>query len=165
MTPNTLAALTEFPSLLEAQFSAVPIELRHWRPGSWEGIPSERLTVVEQICHVRDIEIEGYQVRFQRTLTEDCPVLPDLAGEALAEQRNYARMTAADVLASFTAARAATIRTLRGLTKRELDRAAIFENRPTTLRGLVYYLCSHDYQHLAGLQWLLGRAQEARRGT
>jgi hypothetical protein len=27
----------------------------------------------------------------------------------------------------------------------------------TTLRGLVHYLCSHDQQHLAGMQWLLGR--------
>jgi hypothetical protein len=26
-----------------------------------------------------------------------------------------------------------------------------------TLRGLIYYLCSHDLQHLACLQWLLGR--------
>ena len=28
---------------------------------------------------------------------------------------------------------------------------------PLTLRSLVHYLCSHDQQHLAGLQWLLGK--------
>jgi hypothetical protein len=26
-----------------------------------------------------------------------------------------------------------------------------------TVRGLVHNLCSHDQQHLAGLQWLLAR--------
>ncbi len=35
-------------------------------------------------------------------------------------------------------------------------------NGPTTLRGLVHYLCSHDQQHLAGLQWLLGKIEAAR---
>jgi hypothetical protein len=31
-----------------------------------------------------------------------------------------------------------------------------------TLRALVHYLCSHDQQHLAGLQWLLGKLDAAR---
>jgi hypothetical protein len=26
----------------------------------------------------------------------------------------------------------------------------------------VHYLCSHDQQHLAGLQWLLGRIEAGR---
>jgi hypothetical protein len=26
----------------------------------------------------------------------------------------------------------------------------------------VHYLCSHDQQHLAGLQWLLGKIEAAR---
>ncbi|HEY2676201.1 MAG TPA: DinB family protein [Steroidobacteraceae bacterium] len=158
MNPTTLVALANFPVLLEASFAAVPSYLVHWRPDSWEGAPSERLTVIEQICHIKDIEIDGYQVRFRRTLTEDRPVLPDIAGELIAEERKYSEAVAVDVLASFKAARAATMSTISGFTERQLDRMAIFENRPTTLRGLVYYLCSHDYQHLAGLQWLLGRA-------
>jgi hypothetical protein len=33
---------------------------------------------------------------------------------------------------------------------------------PVTLRALVHYLCSHDQQHLAGLQWLLGKIEAAR---
>jgi DinB superfamily len=163
MNSTTLAALANFPDLLVANFAAVPMGLVHWRPASWEGIPSERLTAIEQICHVRDIEIDGYHVRFRRTLTEERPVLPDIAGESLAEERQYSRAVAVDVLASFKAARAATLRTIAGLTEQQLNRVAIFESRPTTLRGLVYYLCSHDYQHLAGLQWLRGRAEEARR--
>lgn len=136
MNSTTLAALANFPDLLEANFSAVPIGLVHWRPEFWEGIPSERLTAIEQICHVRDIQIDGYHVRFRRTLTEDRPVLPDIAGESLAEERQYSRAVAVDVLASFKAARVETLRTIAGLTQQQLDRVAIFESRPTTLRGL-----------------------------
>ena len=33
---------------------------------------------------------------------------------------------------------------------------------PLTLRALVHYLCSHDQQHLAGLQWLLGKIESQR---
>jgi hypothetical protein len=165
MNPTTLEALAIFPDLLEKSFAAVPMHLIHWRPDSWEGIPSERLAVIEQICHIRDIEIDGYHVRFKRTLTEDRPVLPDIDGELLAQERKYSGAVAMEALAGFKAARAATINTISGFTERQLDRVAIFENRPTTLRGLVYYLCSHDYQHLAGLQWLLGRAEATRPGS
>jgi hypothetical protein len=164
MNSTTLAALANFPALLETSFSTVPNDLIDWRPDSWEGIPSERLTAIEQICHVKDIEIDGYHVRFRRTLIEDRPVLSDIPGELLAEQRNYSRAVVSDVFASFKAARYATIGTISELTEQQLDREAIFESRPTTLRGLVFYLCSHDYQHLAGLQWILAKAEEVRRG-
>jgi hypothetical protein len=33
---------------------------------------------------------------------------------------------------------------------------------PVTLRGLMHYLCSHDQQHVAGLQWLLGQIEASR---
>jgi hypothetical protein len=52
---------------------------------------------------------------------------------------------------------------LGGVDERQLDRRAEFEGYgPVTLRALVHYLCSHDQQHLAGLQWLLGKAAAAR---
>ena len=158
---TSLTALAAFPDLLAAAYAAVPSVRKHWRPKSWEGIPSEHLTAIEQICHVHDIEVDGYHVRFRRTLVEDRPVLADLPGERLAEERNYSAADAADVLAMFKAARAETLRTIAGLTAEQLDRVAIFENRPTTLRGLVHFLCSHDFQHLAGLQWLLAMMNQA----
>jgi len=45
------------------------------------------------------------------------------------------------------------------------DRTAVFEGIPVTLRTLVHTLCSHDLQHLAGLQWLLGRMSASRAPT
>jgi len=42
----------------------------------------------------------------------------------------------------------------------ELERRAVFEGYGwVTVRGLIHYLCSHDQQHLAGLQWLLGKME------
>ena len=121
-------------------------------------MPSEPLTAIEQICHVLDIEVEGYQVRIQRTLNEWNPVLPSLDTEAMARDRLYHQKEAAEVLRAFRSARSETLGLLRALTDLQLERPAQFEGYgQVTLRSLVHYLCSHDQQHLSGLQWLLGK--------
>lgn len=162
MDPITLATLAAFRAQLEAHYGAIPLSHKHWKPASWDGIPSEHLTAVEQLCHVRDIEIEGYQQRFRRTLKEDMPLLASLDTDALARDREYHRQDAAKVLAEFRAARAQTVEMLKDLSPQQLARKAKFEGYgPTTLKGLIHYLCSHDQQHLAGLQWLAGKVQTA----
>ena len=153
-----LDALASFPDQLAAHFAAVPEARRHWAPASWDGVPSERLTAIEQLCHVRDIEIEGYHIRFRRTLNEDRPTLPGVDTYAYARDRDYASADPEQVLAEFRAARATTLQMLRDLDEASFDRKADFDDYgPVTLRSLVHYLCSHDQQHLAGLQWLLGK--------
>jgi len=156
----TVDALAAFPHRLQHSFGSFLPEHTGWRPHAWEGIPSERLTAIEQVCHVRDIEVEGYQVRFHRTRSELIPVLVDLPGEAMARERNYAVADPVAVLRDFAAARTQTIATIRAFSPDELRREAIFEGRRTTLAGLVHFLCSHDYQHLSGLQWLLAKIQQ-----
>jgi hypothetical protein len=154
----TLNALHAFPDLLEAHFAQFPPGRRNWAPESWDGVPSEALTAIEQLCHVRDIEIEGYQRRIERTLAENNPFLPSIDTDALARDRRYGESNADAVLAGFRAARRGTIEILGRLTPAQLDRPAVFEGYgPVTVRGLIHYLCSHDQQHLAGLQWLLGK--------
>jgi len=162
MHPITLEALKAFPAQLVAHYSAIPAPFKHWKPASWEGIPSEHLTAIEQVCHVRDVEIDGYQLRFQRTLKEENPLLPALDTDALARDRAYYKQDAARVLAEFRDARARTLEMIAGLNPQHLSREAEFEGYgPVTLEGLIHYLCSHDQQHLAGLQWLLGKIQTA----
>jgi DinB family protein len=156
----TLTALRTFPDLLEAHFGQFPESRRHWAPASWDGVPSEALTAIEQLCHVRDIETEGYQRRIERTLVEDRPFLPSMDTDALARDRRYGAADPAEVLASFREARSKTIALVERLTAQELERSATFEGYgPVTVRGLLHYLCSHDQQHLAGLQWLLGKIE------
>lgn len=159
----TLQALAAFPDQLEAHYAAFPAEYRHWAPPSWEGVPSEALTAIEQLCHVRDIEIDGYQVRLRRTRDEHEPLLVSLDTDALARERDYGSADAAAVLAAFRGARAETLALIEALEPAQFERQAVFEGYgPLSLRSLVHYLCSHDQQHLAGLQWLLGKIEAVR---
>ena len=163
MNDATFNALRAFPGQLAAHYALIPATHSHWAPPSWEGVPSEALTAVEQVCHVRDIEIEGYLYRFERTLAEENPFLPSIETDALARDRRYGESNAARALADFRAARANTLRLLEGLAPAQFGRSAVFEGYgPVTLRGLVHFLCSHDQQHLAGLQWLLGKMESNR---
>jgi hypothetical protein len=163
MNSITLSALKAFPLHLEAHYSAIPSEFKHWAPPSWEGVPSEPFTAVEQICHVRDTEIDGYHVRFHRTLHEINPTLASIDGEALANESSYATSDTGVVFAAFREARIKTIAIIAGLTSEQLDRKAVLDGYgPLSLRSLVHYLCSHDQQHLAGLQWLLGKIEASR---
>lgn len=162
MNPITLNALEAFPQQLEAHYAVIPARFKHWAPSSWEGVPSEPLTAIEQVCHVRDVEVDGYHVRFQRTLTESNPILAALDTEALARERCYATADADAAFSIFRAARAKTVALIASLTPQQLDRSAMFEGYgPVSLRSLVHYLCSHDQQHLAGLQWLLGKMKSS----
>ena len=162
MNTTTLNALAAFPAQLEAHYAAIPAAFKHWAPASWDGVPSEPLTAIEQVCHVRDIEIEGYQLRFRRALSEAHPVLASLDTEALARERDYGSAGVDAVLAEFREARAQTVALIAGLAPEQLQRTAVFEGYgPVSVGGLVHYLCSHDQQHLAGLQWLLGKIDAA----
>jgi len=163
MNPITLSALEAFPRQLEAHYAAIPAEFKNWAPPSWDGVPSEPLTAIEQVCHVRDIEVDGYHVRFHRTLSESNPTLASIDTEALAKERSYGTSSAEAALVAFSEARANTVALLASLMPEQFDRTAVFEGYgPLSLRSLVHYLCSHDQQHLAGLQWLLGKIEASR---
>jgi hypothetical protein len=163
MDTVTLSALAAFPEQLESHYAAIPAEFKHWAPLSWEGVPSEPFTAIEHVCHVRDIEIDGYHARFQRALNEINPALASIDGKALAEERSYATSSASEAFAVFRAARASTVQLISGLTSQQLARVAVFEDYGSlTVRSLTHYLCSHDQQHLAGLQWLLGKIEAIR---
>jgi hypothetical protein len=163
MDSITLSALARFPELLEAHYAAIPAEFKHWAPPSWEGAPSEPFTAIEQICHIRDIEVDGYHLRFRRMLEEINPMLAPIDSEALAKERSYATSSDAESFAVFRKARAETVQLLSGLSEEQFRRTGVFEGYgPLSLRSLAHYLCSHDQQHLAGLQWLLGKIEASR---
>ena len=131
---------------------------RNWEPSSWEGIPSERFGPLSQICHVRDIEVSGYHVRLRRMLEEHSPELESLDGYALAQTRGYENDQSEVVLEAIRVAREHTLAIARSLSEMQLARTGRFEGHEITVKGLLHLLCSHDQQHLAGLQWLLARA-------
>jgi hypothetical protein len=156
----TLLSLAAFPEQLAQFYNAIPADYTHWVPPSWEGVPSEEFSAIEQICHVRDIERDGYQVRFRRALEEDLPVLGSLDGHRLSIERRYSEANAVEVLAAVRRERAETLKILANLSPEQWRRTAVFDGYgQLTVRSLAHYLCSHDQQHLAGLQWLLGKIE------
>ncbi len=158
MDDETLQCLAAFPELLDRHYRLIPDACKAWAPASWDGVPSESLTAVEQVWHVLDIEVDGYYRRFQRTLVEDNPFLEGLNTYALANERRYKEKSGDEALRAFRQARSRTVELLSGLRIEQLARTARFEDYGNvTMRGLIHFLCSHDQQHLSGLQWLLGR--------
>lgn len=154
----SIESLRAFPETLRTFVATLPREALDWAPKSWEGIPSEELTIRRQLCHLRDIEAEGYIVRFKRVLAEQNPTLASIDTYALIEPRNYDRTDIAAALDAFTAARKQTMQILAAVEPEHFARRGAFEGYgEVTLAGLIHYLCSHDQQHLAGIQWLLGQ--------
>jgi len=158
-----LSSLRAFPDQLEQLYAAVPPGGADWAPASWEGIPSETFTAIEQICHIRDIEIDGYHVRLRRLLDEDAPCLVSIDSYQVARERRYPDAPVPQILSAFRQARAQTVELLASLTEEQWQRKGSFEGYgPVTVTGLVHYLCSHDQQHIAGLHWLLGQIASTR---
>jgi hypothetical protein len=146
------------PHQLEQALQLVPTDRIAWRPASWGGCPSETFSALEQVCHLRDIERDGYQVRIRRLLEESNPLLETLDSYAMARERHYESADLESALAAFHEARAVTLRQLRSVSDVQLARTGEFaEYGRLSLRSLIHYLRSHDQQHLAGLQWLAGK--------
>jgi len=155
---RTLDLLRRFPADLRRHLEDAPGDAIDFRPPSWDGIPSEALTVRQQICHLRDIEIDGYARRFERILNENSPALEAIDTYALIGERAYDNTDIEHAFAAFEAARRDTVRLLDSVKSAELDRPADFDGYGrVTLKGLIHFLASHDQQHLAGIQWLIGK--------
>lgn len=154
-----LAELEQMPEELVRAVRAVPEAQLCWLPETRGGSPGETFSAIEHVCHLRDIESEGYHVRIRRMLEETEPSLESLNGDEMARERGYAEADLNEALAAFGALRAQTVARLRAVTTEQLARTGEFaEYGRLSLRGLVHYLRSHDQQHLAGIQWLAGKA-------
>jgi hypothetical protein len=153
-----LEDLAATPDQFERLLARVRREDLAWRPSTWDGIPGERFPAIGQLCHLRDIEIDGYHVRFRRVLDEERPDLISVDGYALEKQRGYDKTAAAEAMRAFRSAREGTHELLRNRSERELQRRCTFaEYGELSLLGLIHILCSHDQQHLACMHWLLGK--------
>lgn len=158
LPPEFLSDLENMPRQLEHTLSLIPSDRIRWKPESWSGCPSETFSALEQICHLRDIEFDGYHVRIRRMLNEVDPFLESLDSYKMAREQRYDATDLDTALGAFREARSATLQQLRSLSDAQLARTGEFaEYGRLSLRALVHYLRSHDQQHLAGIQWLAGK--------
>ena len=135
-TPKTLTGLVKDLSPADLRFKNLPDEF----------------SIIESICHLRDIEIEGYAVRIHRILREDKPRLPDIDGSQLAVERKYHHQELAPALQAFSSARKKNTESLRGLTIEQLDREGTLEGvGKITIRRLMAMMNEHDEDHIREL--------------
>jgi len=153
-----LAELASMPDDVAGLMAQVPAGKLAWVPPTWEGIPGERFTALGQACHLRDIERDGYHLRFGRTLREERPDLASIDSYELAQQQNYEADDVQAALNAFRKARRETVAMLQTVRQDDWSRTATFaEYGEVTLGGLAHILRSHDLQHLACLHWLLAK--------
>jgi len=119
--------------------------------------PSE-FSALENICHLRDIEAEGYTTRITRILNEDCPRLSDIDGGRLAVERAYNDQQVSEALEAFVIVRQRNVHILRQIKEEQLDRPGLMEGvGEITLRRLLLMMREHDDEHLDDLRLIRER--------
>lgn len=143
------ALLAAMPGRLKAILEAIP-------ETSWRLHPKAGgFSLVEHVCHLRDIDGDGYRVRLDRMLEEDRPVLPDIDGEKLAIERDYPAQDARSALDAFTATRWAIVGRLGKLQSGERRRTGLMAGTTEIdIDGLVSAMLAHDSEHLDDLDRL-----------
>lgn len=120
-------------------------------------------SALENVCHLRDIEIEGYARRLGLLLREDHPHLPNLDGAALARERRYNEQELRPALDAFLSMRRRSLGILISLSPQQLARRGRFEHvGEINLAALLELWVEHDRGHIQELDALLPRLQQAR---
>jgi transcriptional regulator with XRE-family HTH domain len=144
-----IAALAAMPSKVRDLVALVPPDAWRRKPGNGS------FSLIEHICHLRDIDNDGYRIRVERMLTEEQPVLPDIDGDALAGERSYLSQDLEQALASFTMTRRQIAARLARLTPEQRGRTGLMAGtREITLEELVDAMMAHDSEHLDELSEL-----------
>ena len=132
---GTPAAITR----LAEGFSAAGLKSR---------LSDELFSLVEHVCHLRDIEVEGYNVRLRKFLDETRPIFEDIDGARLARERRYNEQDFRAAFSAFDGARRVSLSMLKGLPEGVWGRTASFEGAgEITLRRLASMMCEHDTAH------------------
>ena len=149
-----LETLAATPAALKAALRGVPRKLLLFTPapGKW--------SILEILCHLRDMEREGYLERYTRILAENEPHLPDLNGDALAIERDYRGQKAGDVLRYWMRLRRESLRLLKKSKPEQWRRAGIHETagRLTIDDLVVRHAVGNDTAHLAQIDAIKRRA-------
>jgi hypothetical protein len=143
---SAAAALARMPGQLREIVETIAAERRRSRPASGG------FSAVEHVCHLRDIDGDGYAVRLERMLSEERPVLADIDGDALARERDYQGQDLAAALAAFTRTREGIVRRLAKVSHAERRRVGLWQGtREMTVDDLVAAMLTHDSEHIEEL--------------
>ena len=146
---NLLASLTETPTVVRELLGELSTGEARQRPAANE------FSALEQVCHLRDIEREGYAVRLRRLLSEAEPMLADINGARLARERDYQSQDFAAALEAFAQARSENMALIKTLSPDQLQLGGTLESvGRVTLAQLLEMMRAHDAEHCAELRTL-----------
>src|SRR5512140_1528153 len=148
---ETLAAT---PQTLKASLKGLSKKVLLWTPapGKW--------SILEILCHMRDMEREAYLERYTRILAEPEPKLPDINGDALAIERDYRGQKAAEILRDWMRLRRESLRLLKKAKPEQWRRAGVHETmgRLTIDELVARHAAGNDTAHLAQIEAIKRRA-------
>ena len=149
-----LETLAATPGALKEALRGVPKKLLLFTPapGKW--------SILEILCHMRDMEREAYLERYTRILAEPEPKLPDINGDALAIERDYRGQKAAEILRDWMRLRRESLRLLKKAKPEQWRRAGVHETmgRLTIDELVARHAAGNDTAHLAQIEAIKRRA-------
>jgi hypothetical protein len=144
-----LDALATMPQRLAEQVARFPADSIRRRPAV------QGFSLLEHVCHLRDLDRDAYRLRFDAVLRDNLPVLPSVDGSVWAAERDYHRESLSEALAAFEAGRSALLELLNGLDETTRQRLGLFDGvSRVTLEELAYQLNHHDGEHLLEVEEL-----------
>jgi hypothetical protein len=142
-----IAGLARMPEVVAKLVGDLPAHVIRTKPSA------DEFSALENICHLRDIEIEGYSARIKRILAEDQPKLPDIDGARLAIERDYNNQEVSEAMASLTLVRQQNVSVLRQLDEDQFERTGDLEGvGRVTIGKLLLMMREHDDSHVEELQ-------------
>ncbi len=141
-SPDVIEFLEETPAVFRKLAQGLADKDLRWKPSG------DQFSFVENACHLRDIEVEGYGARIRKLLTENHPQLPDVDGSRLARERDYNSQAFDAALDEFARARADNVRAIKNLSAELLNRTGVLEGvGEITLGKLFLLMREHDESH------------------
>jgi hypothetical protein len=143
---DAISTLSATPKRAEDLMRGLTDEQLSRKPGP------DVFSVRENVWHLRDIDVEGYEHRIRLMLDEKHPVLPNVDGGKLARERNYNEQPVQPALDDLRRSRAASVERLQGCSIQDLDREAEMQGvGAIDLRRLLELWMEHDAGHIADL--------------
>jgi hypothetical protein len=143
-----LEVLRSTPSRLKALLKGVPRTVALWppAPGKW--------SILEIVCHMRDMEREAYLARYERILAEEEPRLPDVDGDVYSLEQDYRAQALPPVLRDWTRLRRECLKLLSRVKGPQWDRAGVHEaaGRLTMADFLRRQAFGNDEAHLGQIE-------------
>ena len=119
---------------------------------------TDEFSALANICHLRDLELQGYASRIKRILAEAGPALADFDGARAAAEGSYNNELPNVALREFQTARRKNVETLRAVTEGRLVREGTLAGVGSiTLRRLAEMMREHDEGHLEEVRVLSER--------